>query len=65
MSDVIDINDYKNLEDIVKQRLNAKAVVICATLDDGSFITFVPDMPDIDLVYTIQTLNDRRNARLQ
>lgn len=66
MNDIISLDDYRNLEDVIKNRLGAKQVVVCATLESGDFLTFIPsDLMDIDLVYMIQNLKDRRNERLQ
>jgi len=67
MSDnVIDIDDYRAIEDIAKIRLRAKNVIFVGELEDGNFISFIPDeVLDIDLVYMIQTLKDRRSMRLQ
>lgn len=60
------MDDYRTLEDIVKQRLGAKEVVVLGVLENGDFCTFVPNgLLDNDLVYLIQLLNDRRTARLQ
>lgn len=65
-SNVINMDDYRLLEDIIKQRLGATHVVVSAVLEDGTFSSFVPgELPDIDFVYIIQTLKDRRNERLR
>lgn len=65
-SNVVNIEDFRALEDVAKIRLGATSVVFAAVLPDGSMMTFIPDeIWDINLVYIIQTLSDRRKERLQ
>lgn len=65
MTKVINMSDYKTLEDLVRERLDAKTIVIAGVLsDDTSRVYIDPDMTDIDLVYLIQTLQDLRARRL-
>lgn len=65
MSDVVSLDDYRELHDVVKNRLGAEHVVIGAILKDGNFLSYIPqEIMDIELVYLIQTLNDRRRERL-
>jgi hypothetical protein len=65
MSNVISLDDYREIHDVVKNRLGADYVVIGGILKDGNFLTYIPtEITDIELVYLIQTLNDRRKERL-
>lgn len=62
---VFTLDDYRALEEIIKIRMNANHVVIATVNKDGTMGTFIPgDIMDIDLVYLIQTLSDRRKERL-
>ena len=60
-NNVTDINDYKEVEDIVKDRLSVKNVIITGINKEGQFFTYIdPEITDIDLTYVIQILKDRR-----
>jgi hypothetical protein len=66
MSNIVNLDDYRKIEDILKLRLGAKSVIFCAELENGDIATYVPhELLDITLVYMIQTIKDRRTARLQ
>lgn len=63
---VINIDDVRYAEDVVKQRFGAEHVVIAAVLKNGEFQTFIPtEISDIELVYIIETLKDRRALRVK
>jgi hypothetical protein len=63
---VVMLDEYRKLEDIVKVRLGAVNVVFSAELKCGDILTFIPDeLTDINLVYMIQTLKDRRANRVE
>ena len=62
---VVNLDDYRALEDVIMQRLGADSVIVCAVYNNGQIGTFVPvEMDDLLLVYVIQTLKDRRTARV-
>jgi hypothetical protein len=64
-NNVVDLDDYRDLEEIIKTRLGAHHVVVAAVMPDGNYLTFIPsEIFDMDLVYLIQTLSDRRKDRL-
>ena len=65
MSKVKNIDDYRSIEDYIKLRTGAKSVVIGLVFDEGNLSTYIPDMADIDLVYAIQTLKDRRKQLME
>jgi hypothetical protein len=62
---VVELDEYRNVEDIVKRRLGGVNVVFCVQFENGDIGTFVPsELEDITLVYMIQTLKDRRQMRV-
>lgn len=61
MNNVISLDEFKKIENVLKEKLKAKHIVICAVRDDGLMSTYIEeDITDIDLVYMIQILQDRR-----
>jgi len=65
-NNVVNLDDHRAIEDVVKQRIGARHVVFAALHEDGTLHTYIPEnVSDIWLCYMIQTLQDRRNARLQ
>lgn len=63
---VVSLDDYRRLEDIVKRELQCEHVVFLGVSKDGLYPSYIPhEMLDIDLVYLIQILVDRRIARLE
>ena len=65
-SNVAVLDDYRAVEEVVKLRLGAVNVVFCAELPEGEILTYIPhELLDINLVYMIQTLKDRRRLRLE
>lgn len=61
-SNVIQLDDFRPIEKILKDRLEAKHIIICTVRLDGMMSTYIEeDISDIDLVYLIQTLKDRRD----
>lgn len=63
---VVELDSYRSIEEIVKQRLGATHVVFGAVLPDGQFMTFIPtEIYDMELVYLIKTFEDRRSQRLE
>jgi len=62
LADIKSMDDYRDIEDVVKRRFNGEHVVFGVVLKDGKLLTYIPpDVADITLVYLIQTLKDRRN----
>lgn len=62
---VVTLDDYRRVEDIVKQRLGATHILFSAELPTGEILTYIPhELLDVTLVYMIQTLKDRRAARV-
>jgi hypothetical protein len=59
------LDEHREIESLVKLRLGARHVIICAELLDGSPLTYIPEeIGDKDLVYLIETLRDLRQMRL-
>ena len=64
-SNVVELDEYRRVEDLIKLRLGAINVVISAELRDGQILTYIPtNLLDINLVYMIQNLKDRREGRV-
>lgn len=62
---VVELDEYRACEDVVKRRMGAKFCIFSAELENGDIATYIPhDLSDMVLVYMIQTLQDRRIARL-
>lgn len=65
-NNVVTLDDYRAIEDLVMKRLGAKSVVFSAELENGDICTYIPsELMDVTLVYMIQTLTDRRTLRFQ
>lgn len=64
MSNVVSMDDYKYLEDIVRERLGVKEVIIIGIDEDFQTSYVGLDISDIDLVYAIQYLKDLRARRV-
>lgn len=61
VSNVKNIEDYKPLEQIICERLGCDKIAL-VTYDGDNVMTWVSDATvDIELVYMIQSLKDRRN----
>ena len=62
---VEEMDNFRSLEDIIKQRLNGTSVILGVVNKDGNFITYIdPEIDDLNLVYLIKCLEDRRVMRL-
>lgn len=60
MDNVIDINEFKAIEKIIKDRLGDKFVI--AYMDGTNCSTYISEgVTDMELCYMADTLNDRRN----
>lgn len=65
MNNVVALDNYRKLEDIIKERLKVEEVVVLGDCGDGNFLSFVPNsISDLSLVYMIQTLKDIRQRRM-
>lgn len=65
-SNVVELDEYRAIEDIVKKRLGARHIIFSAELETGEILTYMPhELLDITLVYMIQTFKDRRMMRLE
>lgn len=65
-NNLIELDNYRSVEDIVKRRLDSDYVVICYITKDGLFGTFIPStITDIDLTYMIDCLIERKRTRLE
>lgn len=64
MSNSVPIDPYRNIKLRLKKELGAKVIVVNAVLEDDSIMTFIDEnISDIELVYIIQCLKDRRDIR--
>lgn len=64
-AEIINLDDYRLVEDIVKQRLGAVNLIFSAEMPNGEILTYIPhQLSDINLVYMIQTFTDRRTGRV-
>lgn len=64
-SNVVSMDDYRAIEDVVKRKLGARNIIFSAEMESGEILTYLPhDLLDITLVYMIQTFKDRRDARV-
>lgn len=62
---VLNMEDFRDIEDLVRMRLHCDHIVIAGTLGDGTNVSYISDeLSDKDLVYLIQTLIDLRQVRL-
>lgn len=62
---VVNLDHHREIEALVKSRLGAHHVIMCAQMIDGTVMTYIPEeIGDKDLVYLIQTLQDLRDERL-
>jgi hypothetical protein len=65
-NNVINIDKFKSCEQIIKQRLQADGIVVCTADNLGGINVYISEeLPDMELVYMIQTLQDLRQRRLQ
>lgn len=65
MSNVVTLDDYRAMEDIVKRELQCETVILIGVNKDEVTTYISNEMRDIDLVYAIQTVKDRRQLRLE
>lgn len=68
MNNIVELDNRRKINemvDVVKKRLGAKTLIIGAVMDNDDYLSFVEsEMLDSDLVYLIQCLKDRRQARV-
>ena len=59
---VVDIEQGRSLENLIKERLGCKEIIFAGILENGNFISYYSGgISDVDFVYLIQILKDRRD----
>lgn len=69
MSSVIDLDNHRGADyhlQRLKELLNAQELVVSSVNENGTISTLIQEgVSDYDLVYIIQCLKDRRQARIK
>lgn len=62
MSKVVNLDDFRALEDLISQRLGTDKIVIAVIDDTDTVSSYISDsLKDIELVYINKTLSERRD----
>jgi hypothetical protein len=65
MTNILNFNKVQSIGDVIKKETGCEQYIVVA-IKEGELHTYISDtVVDIDLVYAIQTLKDRRFMRMR